>query len=243
MIGKSQIKRVASLHQKKFRKEFGQFIAEGPKVIGELIGSRFSLLELYSTDASLIAADFPQTPVTSDEIKKMSALTTPSGCLAVFEIPDEVDVVSSGITVVLDDVRDPGNLGTIIRLCDWFGVSQIVCSMESVDVFNPKVVQATMGSMARVDVIYRNLTEFLSSDSRPVFGTFMDGKNIYETSFPSDAIVIFGNESNGISEEVESLVTERIAIPRFGNLQKTESLNVATATAITLSAFRRSSKL
>lgn len=142
--------------------------------------------------------------------------------------------------VALDDIRDPGNLGTIIRLCDWFGISELVCSEETVDIYNPKVVQATMGSIARVNVSYVNLEKFISETNLPVFGTFMDGVNIYKTELPKEGIIVMGNEANGISSQIEQTVNHRLAIPRFGNLQLTESLNVATATAIILSEFKRS---
>jgi len=171
----------------------------------------------------------------------MSALNTPSSCLAVFHIPAPKPIDSRGLIVALDDIRDPGNLGTIIRLCDWFGVTQLLCSKETVDLYNPKVIQATMGSVSRVQVNYVDLATFISETTLPVFGTFMDGKNIYKESLPSEGILIFGNEANGISPALEQKIKNRIAIPRFGNLQQTESLNVATATAIFLSEFRRNS--
>ena len=177
--------------------------------------------------------------ISEAELKKISALTTPNTCLAVFKIPKAKEMVEKGLIVALDDVRDPGNLGTIIRLCDWFGIETLFCSEESVDIYNPKVVQATMGSISRVNVVYGNLETFLSQTNLPVFGTFMDGKNIYQEELPKEGIIIMGNEANGISTSVEKLVSERIAIPRFGNLQVTESLNVATATAIILSEFKR----
>jgi len=172
-------------------------------------------------------------------LKKISALTTPNTCLATFKIPAAVTFEEKGLIVALDDVRDPGNLGTIIRLCDWFGIKTLFCSEESVDVYNPKVVQATMGSISRVNVVYGNLEKLLSETKLPVYGTFMDGKNIYKETLPNEGIIVMGNEANGISKAVESLVSQRIAIPRFGDLQATESLNVATATAIILSEFKR----
>ena len=141
--------------------------------------------------------------------------------------------------IALDDIRDPGNMGTIIRLCDWFGIEQIVCSEQTVDAYNPKVVQATMGSISRVSITYTNLSKFLSKQSVEIFGTFMDGKNVYRENLPKEGILVLGNEANGISKEVEKVITTKLAIPRFGDLQKTESLNVATATAIFLSEFKR----
>ncbi|MGQ3086450.1 RNA methyltransferase, partial [Flavobacterium sp.] len=177
--------------------------------------------------------------ITDAELKKISALTTPNTCLALFSIPEEKPIARTGLIVALDDIRDPGNLGTIIRLCDWFGIAHLVCSENCVDAYNPKVVQATMGSLSRVNVVYTNLADHLSKTKLPVFGTFMDGENIYAGTLPKDGIIVMGNEANGISEAIEQLVTNKIAIPRFGNLQLTESLNVATAAAITLSEFRR----
>ncbi len=241
MVSKNQIKLITSLQQKKFRKEHQLFFAEGKKVIQELIHSDFFLENLFSTTAA-----FPEvnpkkiTPISESDLKKISALTTPNDCLAVFRMPEPKKIKETGLIVALDDIRDPGNLGTIIRLCDWFGISELVCSEETVDIYNPKVVQATMGSIARVNVTYVNLEKFISETSLPVFGTFMDGENIYKSDLPKEGIVVMGNEANGISSPIEKAVNHRIAIPRFGNLQQTESLNVATATAIILSEFKRS---
>ena len=142
--------------------------------------------------------------------------------------------------VGLDNVRDPGNLGTIIRLCDWFGVTDLICNSETVDCYNPKVVQATMGSLTRVNVTYLNLEKYISKQNIPVFGTFMEGDNLYLTDVdPTSGIVVLGNEANGVSEQIEKLVTQKITIPKFGAVQKTESLNVAMATSIILSEFKR----
>lgn len=240
MVSKNQIKLISSLHQKKFRIANGLFIAEGIKVISELIESHFELEQLYVT-----VPLFPEIPsskrtlISDSDLKKISALTTANNALAVFKIPASADINQTGLIVALDDIRDPGNLGTIIRLCDWFGVTQIVCSEQTVDLYNPKVVQATMGSMGRVKVSYVNLESFLSESNLPVFGTFMNGDNIYKSDLPSEGIVVMGNEANGISSAVEKITKNRIAVPRFGNLQQTESLNVATAAAIILSEFKR----
>lgn len=157
-----------------------------------------------------------------------------------FVIPTEKQLPDSGLKVALDAVRDPGNLGTIIRLCDWFGVTQLVCASDTVDCYNPKVVQATMGSLARVNVVYVNLSDYLANSSLPIYGAFMDGGSVYQQALPESAILVMGNEANGIRSPIEALVTDRISIPRFGELQETESLNVATATAIILSEFKRS---
>ncbi len=241
MVSKNQIKLITGLHQKKFRQAQELFFAEGIKVIRELLQSDFKLEHLYETEPLFPEVSIDQKSIISEsDLKKISALTTPNNCLAVFKIPVQKPLVESGLIVVLDDIRDPGNLGTIIRLCDWFGVNQLVCSFETVDIYNPKVVQATMGSITRVSVHYRDLQPFLENTILPVFGTFMDGKNIYTEKLPSEGIIVMGNEANGISAAVEKSTVNRIAIPRFGKLKQTESLNVATATAIILSEFRRS---
>jgi TrmH family RNA methyltransferase len=242
MVSKNQIKLITGLHQKKQRFANQLFFAEGVKVIQELLQSNFELEHLYTTlnDFETVQSS-KRTLVNEQELKKISALATPNSCLAVFKIPAENKIIESGLIIALDDLRDPGNLGTILRLCDWFGVKQIICSKETVDIYNPKVVQATMGSIARVNVNYIDLKTFITQTKLPVFGTFMDGDNIYQSGLPQNGIIIMGNEANGISAEIEKIVTSRISIPRFGELQKTESLNVATATAIILSEFKRNS--
>ncbi|SHL49501.1 TrmH family RNA methyltransferase [Flavobacterium saccharophilum] len=242
MVSKNQIKLITGLHQKKQRFANQLFFAEGVKVIQELLQSNFELEHLYTTlnDFESVQSS-KRTLINEQELKKISALATPNSCLAVFKIPAENKIIDSGLIIALDDIRDPGNLGTILRLCDWFGIKQIICSKETVDIYNPKVVQATMGSIARVNVNYIDLKTFITQTKLPVFGTFMDGDNIYQCDLPQNGIIIMGNEANGISAEIEKIVTSRISIPRFGELQKTESLNVATATAIILSEFKRNS--
>jgi TrmH family RNA methyltransferase len=191
---------------------------------------------LYQTETIFEKVpDFKKTLIKEADMKRISSLNSPSLCLAVFKIPKTKPSQEIGLVVALDTIRDPGNLGTIIRLCDWFGIKELWCSKETVDVFNPKVVQATMGSLTRVSVHYMDLSVILKKTSLPIFGTFMDGKSIYETTLPVDAILVLGNEANGISSDLEKMITNRVAIPRFGDLQQTESLNVATATAIFLS--------
>lgn len=240
MVSKNQIKLISSLHQKKYRIAHQLFIAEGVKGINELLQSNFELEHLYVTIDEFKSVSTTQKTVISDaDLKKISALTTPNTCLAVFKIPKEKPVLNKGLIVALDTIRDPGNMGTILRLCDWFGINQVLCSKETVDLYNPKVVQATMGSIARVNVNYLNLKDFLETTSLPIYGTFMDGEDIYNSEITNEGIIILGNEANGISKQIEELVTKRITIPRFGNLQQTESLNVATATAIVLSEFKR----
>lgn len=240
MVSKNQIKLITSLQQKKFRQIHKLFLAEGVKVIQELLQSNFVLEHLYVTETIFDEVDeTKKTKISDSDLKRISSLSTPNNCLALFEIPDQKPRNDKGLVVVLDDVRDPGNLGTIIRLCDWYGVEQMVCSEQTVDVYNPKVVQATMGSISRVSVAYVDLEKYLKRASVPIFGTFMDGKNVYSETLPQEGILVLGNEANGISDKIEKLVTNKLAIPRFGKLQQTESLNVATATAIFLSEFRR----
>lgn len=240
MVSKNQIKLISSLHQKKFRQLNQLFIAEGVKVIQELLDARFELEHIYTTTSMFEGVVVDKLSlISNDELKKISALTVPNNCLAIFKIPETKSFVEEGLVVALDSVRDPGNLGTILRICDWFGISQVVCSPDTVDIYNPKVIQATMGSIARVNCVYSDLLPILQNTNLPVFGTFMDGENIYESTLPQEGIIVMGNEANGISEAIENAIKNRIAIPRFGALQKTESLNVATATAIILSEFRR----
>ena len=238
MLSKSQIKLITSLKQKKYRLQHGLFVVEGVKTIKELLKSDFELDKLYSTETFNIDAKKEEL-ISEAELNRISFLTTPNKALAIFKIPKPMEVDFDQLIVALDDLRDPGNLGTIIRLCDWFGIKNLVCSQETVDCFNPKVVQATMGSITRVNVTYLDLKEFLKQADVPSYGTFMDGTSVYSTTLSDKGILVLGNEANGISKEIESLISEKLSIPRFGNLQATESLNVATATAIFLSEFKR----
>lgn len=239
MVSKNQIKLITSLQQKKYRKLHHLFIAEGKKVINELLDADFELVSLFVTEETIFEKHIPYTLITEAELKKISALTTANDCLAVFKIKEIVTKNEDELVVALDSVRDPGNMGTIIRLCDWFGIKKIICSNETVDIYNPKVVQATMGSIARVEVIYTDLASYLSQSNLPIYGTFMEGSTIYEVNLPKKGIIVMGNEANGISRSIEKLITQKISIPRFGTIQATESLNVATATAIILSEFKR----
>lgn len=240
MLSKNQIKFIIQLRQKKNRLKHQLFIAEGVKVINELLDSNFKLHGLFTVDPFNSNANFDEIIISQTELKKISCLTTPNKALAVFKMPKPRPVNKEQLIVALDDVRDPGNLGTIIRLCDWFGIGDLVCSAKTVDVYNPKVVQATMGSITRVNVSYVDLSVFLDKVETTVFGAFMDGKSIYESKLPNTGVLILGNEANGISESIKNHINQRISIPRFGTLKATESLNVATATAILLSEFRKS---
>ena len=237
MISKSEIKSITQLQQKKYRDSRNLFCAEGPKVIKELLTEGIALHAFFSTEISEVTEN-NHNLVTHQELKKISSLKTANTSLAVFEKPISQKFEDKGLIVALDAVRDPGNLGTIIRLCDWFGVTQIVCSTDTADCYNPKVIQATMGSIARVSVQYVSLVEVLQNSKLPVFGAFMDGENVYKSTLPEEGIIVMGNEANGVSKETSAIISEKISIPQFGNAT-TESLNVATATAILLSEFKR----
>lgn len=247
-ISKAQVKLVRSLQQKKFRDELGLFVAEGDKCVSEL-SKRFELVHLYREGAN----------ATPTEIEQMSGLRTPQGVIGVFrKAVSPKDGLCSGrqkdsLILALDGIQDPGNLGTIIRTCDWFGVHDIVCSTNTADCYNPKVVQATMGALTRVRVHYVDLVEWLqevtakSQEPTAIFGTLLDGKDMYEVLSDKDQItnhlspiIVMGNEGNGLSEEVRALITHSIYIPSYPkNVETSESLNVAIATAIVLAEFRR----
>lgn len=238
LVSNNQTKLISSLGKKKYRDATGLFIAEGPKVIGELLDEGLKMKWLFTTDNSEVSLE-NHFLVTDAELRKISFLTNANSSIAVFEIPKPSVYEDSGLIIALDAVRDPGNLGTIIRLCDWFGVQQLMCSEDTVDCYNPKVVQASMGSLARVQIHYLNLEKFLETTKLPIYGGFMDGKSIYSEDFTENGILVMGNEANGVSEVISNRITHKISIPRFGKTQKTESLNVATATAILVSEFRR----
>jgi len=240
MLSKSQLKLISSLQQKKYRTKHGLFIAEGVKLVNEFLNSTYNCKLLLKTeDFGPIPANVDQQLIEPRELQKISLLKSPNKVLGLFEIPEPNNRVENGLIVALDGLNDPGNLGTIIRLCDWFGVNQLVCSTDTVDCYNPKVVQASMGSLSRVRLIYQDLRLFLENSKLPGYGAFMDGDSVYSKKLVEDAILVMGNEANGISEPIASILKERISIPRFGSLQETESLNVASATAILLNEFRR----
>ncbi|MDO1501480.1 RNA methyltransferase [Winogradskyella maritima] len=240
MLSKNQIKLIKRLSQKKYRDEDGLFVVEGVKGIEEFLSSDFDLKHLYTTDTRFDVDTSLQSEISTADLKKISQLKSPNKALAVFEKPKPKPIDDSKLIVALDDVRDPGNLGTIIRLCDWFGVQDLVCSLETVDCYNPKVVQASMGSLTRVNISYINLKEFLEQSQAETIGTFLDSPSIYESELSSNAgILVMGNEANGISEGVSNLISKRITIPQYGNKKATESLNVATATSICLAEIKR----
>jgi len=237
-LSKNHIKLITSLSQKKYRQKHKLFVVEGVKVVQEFLNSSYELEIVFSTDT-----DFSSTnkfiEVTDQELKKISSLKNPNKVLAIFKIPNQINPITDGLILALDSINDPGNLGTIIRLCDWFGIEQLVCSNETVDCFNSKVVQASMGSLTRVAVSYLDLKKYLQNALAPIFLADIDGLNVYKTKLPDSAVLVLGNEANGISDEIKQLVTTKITIPRYGAFQQTESLNVATASAILLSEFRR----
>ena len=249
MLSKSKIKWIHSLELKKNRDEQNLFVAEGIKLVLDLLPHLkcpFLAVCHPDFDFNLYSGQVSEAEqVTQDEYKKITFQKTPQGVLAVFEkLTDtwnEAEICNS-LSLALDDVQDPGNLGTIIRLADWFGIRHVFCSLHSADAYSPKTVQATMGAIAGVNVHYVDLPPFLRQmkGKIPVYGTFMDGANIYEKTLENNAIIVMGNEGNGISAAAEALVTEKLLIPSFSaTTVLSESLNVSTATAITLSEFRR----
>jgi TrmH family RNA methyltransferase len=239
MVTKKQMKIVKNLLQKKYRIEYGLFAVEGIKIVNELLSEGFDPYLILSDSAKI--ADFIDSQVQVipfEELKKASNLHKSNGVIGVFKIPEIEPLIDSDWVLALDAIRDPGNLGTIIRLCDWFGIRQLVCSEDTVDCYNPKVLQATMGSIARVKIQYTDLRVFLEKCSQPVFGTYMQGENIYQINIPEKGILVLGNEASGISQEITAIIEKRMTIPQFGE-QTTESLNVATAASIVLSEIRR----
>ena len=240
-ISNNEIKKVKSLQQKKFRDEEGLFIAEGDKMLEEAERSRFHVECVYRRDS-----------IGEEAMKRISALASPSPVLAVIRKPSDayVDDISSlkglisegGLFLALDTIRDPGNLGTIIRIADWFGIKAIFAAKDTVDVFNPKVVQATMGALSRVKVHYCDLNESLKklSSDIPIYGTFLDGENIYTQELSPNGVIIMGNEGRGISHDIAKCVTKKILVPSYPHDRPTsESLNVAVATSIVCAEFRR----
>jgi len=246
-LSKNRLKYIHSLELKKKRKEDKVFVAEGPKLVGDLLGV-FPCRFLAATPDWLVA--YPNVKadeiveVTNEELSRASFLKTPQQVLAIFEQPEykiDANVVHQSLCLALDDVQDPGNLGTIVRLADWFGIEHVFCSLNTADIYNPKAIQATMGAIARVKVHYTSLSPFISSLSDcPVYGTFLDGENIYKESLSSHGLIVMGNEGNGIGQDIAGLINKKLYIPNYpSDRQTSESLNVAIATAITCAEFRR----
>ena len=241
MVVKNQIKFVKSLQQKKYRNQSRMFVAEGVKLVKELLHAGMKADSIYCTEEEIIKDfDIDSEKVTDAELKKMSGLKTPNKILGVFRFQENRPLDFSDWVLALDDIQDPGNLGTIIRLCDWFGIKHLLCSNNTVDCYNPKTLQATMGSIARVNVVYGSITNVVKESKLPLYGAFMDGEIVYHKDFPSSGILLMGNEAHGISDSLEREMSGRISIPQYGK-SEIESLNVATATAILLSELRRPS--
>ncbi|GAA4155665.1 RNA methyltransferase [Chryseobacterium ginsenosidimutans] len=235
MLTAHTIKVLQSLDKKKFRQKYNLFLVEGNKIICELPDSKFKIKEIFSTDPQkLDRTDVPITHISENELKKISFLQNPKDSVAVCYINPEEKLEDKNIQLVLDGIQDPGNLGTIIRLADWFGIEQIICSEDTVDFYNPKVIMASMGSFTRVNIAYTNLIEYLSQTENINVGTDMDGENIYDFKKPEKINLILGNEGNGMRPETEKLIQKSIMIPRFGKSQSTESLNVSMAAGIIL---------
>lgn len=240
MLSKNDIKQVHLLEQKKHRTQSGLFVAEGPKVVGDLLRHGFLPQRLFATVDYQSPVPVSTTEISDDELRKLSFLQHPQQVLAVFPIPHNEGITPpAGLCLALDGVQDPGNLGTIIRIADWFDIKTIYCSLDTADAWNPKVVQATMGSIARVNLYYTNLEQLLQSTTLPVYGTLLDGDNIYTQTLSTDGIVVMGNEGKGISPSIRPLVSHRLLIPCYRQGDTAESLNVAIATAITCAEFRR----
>ncbi|MEH6306341.1 RNA methyltransferase [Olivibacter sp. CPCC 100613] len=238
MLSKSQLQFIKSLHQKKFRKEHGLFIVEGLKSITDFFHSDYAIHSIYCTPKvepkiDILKKKIKHYPISERDLEVISTLKAPQGILALIEIPNDPpfyeEELRNRFTLVLDTIQDPGNLGTIIRTADWFGIKHIICSEETVESFNPKVVQATMGSLARISIRYTNLHAFLKGIKLPVFAAELNGQSIYKTDFGKEGLLILGNEGNGIMPGLVNDKTQRITIPRFGNA---ESLNVAVSAAI-----------
>jgi TrmH family RNA methyltransferase len=254
LLSRNQVKHIHSLKQKKFREIHRQFLAEGSKLVTEILESSFKVIHIYAlagwlmhNESILLSKKIPFQEISEGEMERITALSSPSLALAIAEIPimPIPPAVINDLVLVLDDIKDPGNLGTIIRISDWFGIESVICSENTVDLYNPKVIQATMGSMLRVKVTYANLPEFLTSVAPmiKIYGSFPKGENIYSVSLEQKSIILIGSESSGISREVVSKVTDKISIPSFvkasGAGDLSESLNASVAAGIICSEFRR----
>jgi TrmH family RNA methyltransferase len=236
MVSKNQRKQILQLKQKKYRLKSGLFVAEGEKVVEELLSASWECLSLFS-----VASHFHPQSVEIDTaiMKQLTHFKSPSPVLGVFKIPEPKPLLSQNITIAVDGVSDPGNLGTIIRLCDWFGLSQLICSTKTVDCYNSKVVQASMGSIVRVKCHYVNdLSKTLMNFNKPIYGADLEGESLYDTHFEDQASIVFGSESHGLSEVIEKQV-KKITIPNFRSGRGAESLNVAASSAIFLSEIFR----
>ena len=251
VLSKNKIKLISSLDQKKNRLSVGLFVAEGKKLVSDLLQSDFAVSEVFCTNnIALELSNFKLGQriniLDKEELSKISFLKTTPEIIALCEIPNPVvnwDEISHNLTLVLDEIQDPGNLGTIIRLADWFGIRNIICSENCADLYNPKVVQATMGAFTRVRIHYVSLTGFLEQATQlkiPVYGAFLEGENIYQCELTENGLLVMGNEGKGISDKVSELISRKINIPSYPDgVITSESLNVAVATSVICSEFRR----
>jgi len=237
MLSKNEVKYIQSLYHKKQRQQEGLFIAEGPKLVSELLTSDFIIKTTYATAQWLAVNTIKNTEVitvTEQELERISNLQTPNQVLVVVQQQalSKQPNFSTGLSLALDGIQDPGNLGTIIRIADWFGITQIICSLDTVELYNPKVIQSTMGSFLRTTLWYQDLATTLTTANVPVFGALLDGQSIYQIQKPTAGILVIGSEGNGISNQVLPLISHPVTIPRIGGA---ESLNAAVATGIIVS--------
>lgn len=247
MISKATIKKIHALDMRKFRRNERLFVAEGPKLVDELCATMkpvyiAALPEWISENAKIVSGT-EYDIVTPDELQRASLQKNPQQVIALFPIPEHrfcTEQLKNELVLMLDGVQDPGNLGTIARIADWFGIRNIICSTDTADIYNPKAVQATMGALARVKFHYTDLIQLLSQYDGPVYGTFLDGENIYGQELSENGIIVMGNEGKGISQGVGEMINRRLYIPNYPiGTQTTESLNVAIATSIVCAEFRR----
>jgi RNA methyltransferase, TrmH family len=245
MLSKSQLNYIKSLHHKKHRKQEGKFLAEGLKTITEFMHSDYAVDCLFHTkELPANFEKFPDNlkliPVSESELTRISTLQHPQGELAIIRIPEKENTMTAnlanGFSLALDGIQDPGNMGTLIRTADWFGIRKIFCSEDCVEVYNPKVVQASMGSLARIQVVYTDLGVFIKENSLPVYAAALDGDSLYDTHFEDSGVILLGNEGKGIREALTKRADHLITIPRYG---KAESLNVGIAGAIICSELSR----
>lgn len=247
MISKNQLKLIKALESKKQRKKNGLFIVQGEKNVSELFNSGFTIKQIFATASYInnngtLLTQHNLIPLvveaSEDELKKAGTLVSNNSVLAIVECQDFAvpEISENELILILDQVGDPGNLGTILRVADWYGIKNVICSPDCADFYNPKVIAATMGSFARVNVSHTELTPYLSKQNKPVYGAFLEGKNIHQTQLSNSAFIVMGSESHGISAEVEAFISDKITIPNFG---QAESLNVAMATGIILDNFKR----
>ena len=240
MVSKKDIKLINSLKQKKFRDLKHFFVVEGKKSISEFLDSNYKLVKLFSINCSFFNDLDSQIEISSDELRKISFFNNPDDHLAIFKIPENNSIDENSLIVALDSVRDPGNLGTIIRTCEWFGVNDIICSNDSVDCFNPKVVQSAMGSLSRISINYLDLNSYLKNTKLNLTGMTLNGDSLYNNKLSFEkGILIFGNEANGISDKLLSLLNQNLTIPRSINSDFPESLNLSISVGVVLGEIKR----